>query len=185
LSVLSYSGPAIALHWLVAALLFLTVPLGLYMTGLPFSPQKLQLYAWHKWIGVTVFLLAAVRLAWRLTHRPPPHEPSVPAWQRGAADAAHALLYVLLFAVPLSGWLYSSAVGVPTVYLGLWQLPDLVTRDRELAETLKLVHKSLNVSLAALVLLHVGAVVRHQFVLRNGVLARMAPFVRPRHGARS
>lgn len=184
MSAAGYTTTAVALHWLVAGLVLFTAPLGLYMTGLPLSPHKLQVYSYHKWIGVTVFALAVIRVLWRLTHRPPPHDPAVPAWQRGAADAAHVLLYVLLLAVPVSGWLYSSATGVPTVYLGLWQLPDLVTRDRALADTLKLVHKSLNVTLAAIVIVHVAAAVRHHVVLRNGVLTRMAPFVRHPGGRR-
>lgn len=179
-----YTWTAIALHWLVAALVFFTFPLGLYMTGLTLSPHKLQLYSYHKWIGVTIFALAVLRVLWRLTHRPPPHDPAVSAWRRGAADAAHVLLYLLLVAAPVSGWLYSSAVGVPTVYLGLWQLPDLVDRSRELADVLKVVHKTLNVTLAAMVGVHVAAVIQHHVVHRHDVLGRMAPFVRRRKGAR-
>lgn len=180
-----YTGTAIALHWMVAALILATFPLGLYMTELPLSPDKLRLYSYHKWIGVTVFALALARIAWRLTHRPPPHDPPIHAWQRGAADAAHALLYVLLLVVPVSGWLYSSAVGVPTVYLGIWQIPDLLSRDRELADVLKVVHKSLTVTLGALVVVHAAAALKHHFVDRDGVLARMLPSVRSRSGARS
>lgn len=179
-----YTGPAIALHWLVAALVLATIPLGLYMTELPLSPRKLQLYAYHKWIGVSVFLLAVLRLLWRLGHRPPPPPPGLPAWQRRAAQAAHGALYVLIFAVPLSGWVYSSAVGVPTVYLGLWQLPDLVSRNRDLADALKPVHVFLAYAMAALVAIHIGAALKHHFLDRDGVLARMLPFVRPRSGAR-
>src|SRR5512135_3474644 len=103
-----FSVPAIALHWLVAALLVATFPLGLYMTGLPLSPRKLQLFSYHKWIGVTVFALAWLRVAWRL-YRPAPALPhSMAPWQRRAAHAVHGLLYALLIAIPLSGWLYSS-----------------------------------------------------------------------------
>jgi cytochrome b561 len=170
-----YSAPAIALHWLVAALLLATFPLGVYMTGLPLSPRKLQLVAYHKWIGVTVFALAWLRLAWRLYRPAPPHPPSMALWQRRAAHAVHGLLYVLLIAIPLSGWLFSSASGVPTVYLGLWQLPDLVDRDKALAATLRGVHLALNWTLAALVVIHVAAALKHHLADRDGLLYRMLP----------
>ena len=174
-AVVRYGAVAIAFHWLVAAALFVTFPLGLYMADLPLSPRKLTLVSYHKWIGVTVLALMSLRLAWRLTHRPPPLPPAMPAWQRRAATLAHWMLYALLLAIPLSGWLYSSAVGVPTVYLGLWQLPDLVGKDKALAEALKLAHKSLNFTLLALVVVHVAAAIKHHFVDRDGLLARMLP----------
>jgi cytochrome b561 len=179
-----YTATAIGLHWLVAALVLATIPLGLYMTELPLSPRKLALYAYHKWIGVTVFLLAVLRLLWRLTHRPPPHAPGFPAWQRYTAHAAHALLYFLVVAVPVSGWVYSSAVGVPTVYLGLWQLPDLVSRNRDLADALKLVHNWLAYGLTAIVAVHIAAALKHHFIDGDGVLARMVPHRRFRSGGR-
>ena len=171
-----YGAVAIVLHWLVAAALFVTFPLGLYMADLPLSPRKLTLVSYHKWIGVTILALMSLRLAWRLTHRPPPLPLAMPAWQRRAATLAHWMLYGLLLAIPLSGWLYSSAVGVPTVYLGLWQLPDLVGKDKALAEALKLAHKSLNFTLLALVVVHVAAAIKHHFVDRDGLLARMRPW---------
>jgi cytochrome b561 len=169
-----YGGVAIALHWLVAGAILVTFPLGLYMVELPLSPRKLQLVSYHKWIGVTVFALMCVRLVWRLTHAPPA-PPPMPAWQRRAAAGAHWGLYGLLLAIPLTGWLYSSAAGVPTVYLGLWQLPDVVGKDKALAEGLKLAHQSLNFALLALVVVHVAAALKHHFVDRDGLLARMLP----------
>jgi cytochrome b561 len=171
-----YGGIAIALLWLVAGAIFATFPLGLYMADLPLSPRKLQLVSYHKWIGVTVLALMCLRLAWRLTHRPPPLPAAVPAWQRRAAMIAHWALYVLLLAIPMSGWLYSSAAGVPTVYLGLWQLPDLVAKDKALADALNLAHKSLNFVLLGLVVVHVAAALKHHFVDRDGLIARMQPW---------
>jgi cytochrome b561 len=171
-----YSGVAIGLHWLVAGAIIATFPLGLYMADLPLSPRKLQLVSYHKWIGVTVFALMCVRLAWRLTHRPPSPLPTMPAWQRRAAFVVHWALYVLLLAIPVSGWTYSSAAGVPTVYLGLWQLPDLVAKDKALADLLRLAHVALNFILLALVVAHVAAALKHHFVDRDGLLARMRPW---------
>ncbi len=173
-----YTATAIGLHWLGAALVLAGFCVGLWMTGLEFGPLKFRVYAYHKWIGVTVFLVALLRLAWRSRHPPPPPV-AMPSWQRRAAAVAHGLLYALMLAVPASGWLYSSAAGVQTVWLGLVPLPDLVAKDKELAAALKVVHLSLNASLAALVLLHVAAALKHQFVDRDGLLARMCPGRRP------
>jgi cytochrome b561 len=171
----TYTRTAIALHWAVALLIFVAFPLGIYMQDLPLSPQKLKLYAYHKWIGITVLLLAATRLAWRLRHPAPPPPARMPAWQRRAAGAVHAALYALMLAVPLSGWTMSSAKGVPTVWLGWLRLPDLVPKDEALGEALRLLHFGLNLALATLVIVHVAAALKHRFVDRDDVLQRMLP----------
>lgn len=170
-----YTRTAIGLHWLVAAAIVGTFGLGLYMHELPFSPDKLKLYAWHKWAGVSIFLLVLARIVWRLSHRPPAPPASMPGWQRQAAEGVHLLLYVLMLAVPLTGWLMSSAKGVPTVWFGVLPLPDLVGKDKALGELLATVHKILNLGMAALVLVHAGAALKHHFVDRDEVLARMLP----------
>jgi len=175
-----YTATAIALHWLAAMLILGNVAFGLYMVDLPLSPAKLRYYSWHKWVGVTVFLLSAARLLWRLAHRAPPLPVTMPAWQRTAAHGSHVLLYVLFFAAPLSGWLFSSAAGFPTVYLGLVQLPDLVEKSRELAEALKVVHRAATWSLGTLAVIHAAAALKHHLVDRDDVLARMIPPFRPR-----
>ena len=170
-----YTGPAMTLHWLAALLIFCGFSLGLFMTGLEFSPAKFRYYAWHKWIGTTVFLLAAIRLAWRAAHPVPPLPAGMPAWQIRASHAAHALLYVLMLVIPLSGWIYSSSTGVSVVYLGLVPLPDLIPKDRETARILLVVHQTLNFTLATVVVLHIAAALKHQFIDRDGLLARMLP----------
>ena len=170
-----YTGTALALHWLTALLIFCGFGLGLFMTGLEISPDKLRYYAWHKWLGITVFLLATARLAWRAAHRAPPLPETMPAWQIRASRAAHVLLYVLMVAIPLSGWIYSSSTGVSVVYLGLVPLPDLIPNDREIAKILLLLHKALNYLLAAVVTVHIAAALKHHFVDRDDVLARILP----------
>ena len=169
-----YSAAAIVLHWLTALLVVAGFKLGLSMVGLPFSRQKLQWYAWHKWIGITIWLLTWGRLAWRWRHPAPPME-LMPAWQQRAAVVTHALLYALLVAIPLSGWLYSSATGVQVVYLGLLPLPDLVPKDKAMADVLRGVHVTLNFTLLALVCIHGAAALKHHFVDRDAVLIRMLP----------
>ena len=170
-----YTAPAIALHWLIAVGLVGSFALGLYMSDLPLSPTKLQLYAWHKWAGVTLFMLVWVRLAWRLGHRPPSLPARMPALLRSAVAAAHGLLYVLMLAIPVTGWLMSSAKGVPTVWFGVLPLPDLVARDTALGDLLALTHKTLNFTLLGLVVAHAAAALKHHFVDRDDVLTRMLP----------
>jgi len=177
---LRYTGLAIGLHWLIAIGLVGCFALGLYMHELPLSPQKLKLYSWHKWAGVTLFFLVALRLAWRLTHRPPEMPAGMPAWQRMAATATHHLLYILMFAVPLTGWLMSSAKGFQTVWFGVLPLPDLLEKNRELGKVLEEVHEVLNFTMAALVVAHLGAALKHHFLERDDVLTRMLPFLSPR-----
>jgi len=173
-----YTRTAIALHWAVALLIFANLPLGVYMHDLPLSPIKLRLFSYHKWIGVTVFLLAVLHTSWRFTHRPPPLPDTMPRWEKLAGRATHYLLYALIFAVPLSGWLMSSAKGVQTVWFGVLPLPDLVGKNKELGDLLKEVHESLNFTMLGLVLVHVGGALKHYFIERDGILARMIPFLR-------
>jgi cytochrome b561 len=168
-----YTTPAIVLHWLMAMLIFAAFPLGLYMVDLPLSPDKLKLYSYHKWIGVSVFLLVAIRLGWRLTHTPPALPGDIAAWQRRASAVVHGLLYLLMIVIPLSGWLMSSAKGFQTVWFGVLPLPDLIEKNRELGELLAGVHKVLNFTLLALVILHVGAALKHHFIERRPFLQRM------------
>ena len=169
-----YTGLAIALHWVLALAIVGSFSVGVYMTELPISPQRLKLYNWHKWAGICILALSALRLLWRLTHRPPADVP-MPAWQQRASHAVHGLLYVLFFAVPLAGWAYSSAAGFPIVVFGVLPLPDFVSPDKALAEAIKPLHKILAFTLAALVLAHVGAALKHHFVDRDGLLDRMRP----------
>ncbi len=170
-----YTWPAMALHWLVALLIFGLFPLGLYMSDLPLSVLKLQLYAWHKWFGITVLLLVVLRLGWRAGHRPPELPASIPRWQQRVAEGLHGLLYVLILSIPLSGWMLSSAAGVRVVWWGVLQLPMLLPASKPLAHALALVHATLNYTLAALVAVHVAAAIKHQFIDRDGVLSRMLP----------
>jgi cytochrome b561 len=170
-----YTPAAIALHWIVAALILVNLALGLYTVDLPLSPQKLRYFSFHKWIGVTVFTLAAARLLWRLGHEPPAMPAAMAPWERRVAMSTHALLYALFFAAPLTGWLFSSASGFQTVYLGLLPIPDLLSKDKPLADALRLAHKSINYTMAAVIVLHAAAALKHHFVDRDDVLRRMLP----------
>jgi cytochrome b561 len=172
-TVTRYSSVAIAFHWVLALAIVGAFGMGVYMSDLPFSPQRLKYYNWHKWAGVTILALSALRLLWRLTHRPPPDLPA-PAWQKLAAHATHWALYALFFAVPLVGWAYSSAAGFPIVWFGVLPLPDFVSPDKVLAEAIKPWHGYLAYALATLVLLHIAAALKHQFIDRDGLISRMS-----------
>ena len=169
-----YSSTAIALHWLMALAILGNFCVGLYMADLPMSMMRLKLYNYHKWAGATILALAALRLLWRLTHRPPAELPA-PQWQRTAATATHWGLYALFFAVPLVGWAYSSASGFPVVVFGVLPLPDFVAKNHALAEAIKPWHGDLAWVLVALVGLHVAAVGKHMIIDRDGLLRRMMP----------
>ena len=169
-----YSGTAKSLHWLMALLIAGLMALGLYMHELPLSPQKLQLYSWHKWAGVTVFALLLVRVAVRIAF-PPPLPAGMSRGQQLSAHAGHLALYLLMLAIPVSGWLMSSAKGFQTVWFGVLPLPDLVGKDKALGELLAEVHETLSWMLVALVAVHAAAALKHHFIDRDDVLARMLP----------
>jgi cytochrome b561 len=173
-----YGTVARVLHWLLAALIVGSFCVGLYMAGLPFSPLRLRLFNWHKWAGITILTLSALRLLWRLTHPPPPLGARIvaamPGWQLSAYRGTHLLLYLLFFVVPLLGWAYSSALGVPIVLFGVLPLPDFVPVDKEFAEqVLKPMHQASAFTLAAVVVVHVGAALKHRFVDHDDLLRRM------------
>ena len=172
-----YTPTAIFLHWLVALGLVGTFALGFYMEGLPLSPNKLKLYSWHKWAGISLLGLVVVRLAWRLTHRVPELPATMGPAARFLAHAGHWLLYVLMLAIPVSGWLMSSAQGVPVVWFGVLPLPDLVSRDAALGALLRDIHVTLNYTLLVVVIGHVAAALQHHFIKKDTVLARMLPFI--------
>ena len=170
-----YNNTAIALHWLIALLIFVAFPLGWYMSDLQLSPTKLQLFSYHKWIGVTVLVLALIRVIWRFTHTPPALPDSISKLQQMGSHVVHGILYLLLFAVPISGWLMSSAKGFKTVLFGVLPLPDLLDKDKALGHLLEVVHQSLNYILLLLVVLHVAALIKHRFIDHDDVLTRMLP----------
>jgi cytochrome b561 len=170
-----YCGVAQALHWLVAALVLSQFGLGWWMSDLPLSQLKFDLYQLHKSLGLTIFALVVVRLAWRLGHPPPPLPTGLPAWERTAARTTHALFYVLLLVQPLIGLLQSNAANFPVVVWGILPVPALIGSDEGFAETLVEVHETVASVLLVLIALHVAAALRHHFLLKDDVLRRMLP----------
>jgi cytochrome b561 len=167
-----------AFHWTIVALVATQVVLALIADDLPAGMQKLALLARHKSVGITILLLAVARLAWRAANPVPELPSTLKPYERALARCTHFALYALLFAMPLTGWMMSSARGFPVSWFGLVQLPDLVPTDRGLYETFHDTHEMLARVLGVAVLLHVVGALKHHFVLRDGVLRRMLPFNR-------
>jgi len=174
----SYGTFAVAMHWLLAVLIVCTFLIGLSMVDLPLSPQRLRLFNWHKWLGMCVLALSAARLLWRASGHPAPPLPAhTPPWQRQAYRATHLVFYALFFLVPLLGWAFTSAIGVPVVWFGVLPLPDFVPRDKLFGEeVLAPLHEASSYLLAAIVCVHVAAAFKHQFVDRDHLMARMWPW---------
>ncbi len=170
-----YGATAQLAHWLTAVLLVVVFTLGFYMVDLKMSPTKLKLFSYHKWIGVSIFMLVLLRLAWRWRVPPPALPATMPAWTQRAAEITHRLLYLLVILVPLSGWLMSSAKGFQTVLFGVLPIPDLLDKNAALGAALEQVHWALNKMLLTVIALHVAAALKHAIVDRDGVLQRMLP----------
>lgn len=167
-----------AFHWLMALLLIALVMLGLYMTALPdvgFSTWKIRLIIYHKELGMLVLLLAAPRLLWRIGSALPGLVETLPDWQKVIARFVHLCFYGFMFALPLTGWLMSSAAAIPVSVLGVFTLPDVVPRSDDLFRMLIEVHTWLGYGLIACMLAHIGAALRHHFIWKDDTLRRMLP----------
>jgi len=168
-----YGLIAILLHWLMAMLIFTMLGLGLYMTSLVFSMEKLKLYGWHKELGILILMLAALRLLWRLTSIIPGLPAAMPQWQKLAARAAHLAFYGFMFVMPLTGWLISSAAGLPVSFFGLFILPTLIPADENLRLLFSEMHQWLAYALIATIGAHVAAALQHHFINKDNILRRM------------
>lgn len=164
-------------HWTIATAIVVMGALGLTMVNLPKRPNIIPLYTFHKSLGLTILLLAALRLLWRLFDRRPA-DPTMPNWQLWASRIVHGLLYVLIFAIPLSGWLFDSVSALrPLFWFGLFHVPSLTGGPIPDAKALAhLLHKGLFWLLVAALVLHVGGALKHHFGERDNVLARMLPW---------
>lgn len=171
-----YGAIAVVLHWLMAILIIALAELGLYMVGLPdvgFDTKKITLILYHKECGLLVLILVAPRLAWRLTQIIPQLAAHLPDWQKIVARFVHLTFYALMLALPITGWLMSSAAGIPVSLFGLLTLPDLVPPNEYLFQRLIELHKWLGYGLIFLILVHVGAALRHHFLFKDDTLRRM------------
>jgi cytochrome b561 len=172
-----YTSVAIALHWTIALLIIANLAIGLLHESVLKGTIPL-----HKSIGMLVLLLSIVRLVWRLTHRPPPLPATVKSWEKGLAHAVHWLLYALMILIPLSGWVFTSASPkrYPLSFFGLFPLPPFpVTQDKELSHMIAERHEQFAWAMIALLVLHIGAALKHRFLDRDRTLDRMLPGAGP------
>lgn len=175
-----YTKVAIWLHWLIALTIFGLIGAGFLMQQ-EWMPNRFAIYGVHKSFGMIILALTVLRLLWRLTHRPPALPEQTPSWQRIASRSVHGLFYVLLIAMPLLGWAMTSAsTRAPQVEIfGLISIPDLpIAQGQEEAGRWNSYHGIGAKLMIALIVLHVGAAIKHHFVDKDGVLSRMAPWVK-------
>jgi cytochrome b561 len=169
----TWGAVARGLHWLIALLILAQFVIGNVAEEMKLTPAKLDLFVWHKSIGVTILILAVLRLAWRLGNPPPAPAAGTQRWEQRLAAAAHAVLYGLIFAVPISGWWVSDASRVPFKAFFAVPMPDFIATDREVQEMAAEVHEALIAALLLVVIAHIAAALRHHFLLRDDVLSRM------------
>lgn len=162
-----------AIHWATAGLVFWLFYLGWTMVDLPLSPQKFLDYALHKSLGLTVLALVILRVLWRRRNAVPPLPDGMARHETILAKAVHHGIYVLLFLIPFTGWLYSSATASPANYFGFFTVPDLIPAGETMAKVLKLIHLYAGYLLALAIALHVGGALKHHFVNRDAILKRM------------
>jgi cytochrome b561 len=164
------------LHWLIVVLIIAQVILANIAEDLPLGMKKLAMFARHKSVGITILVLAVIRLAWRWANPTPELPSTLKPYERVLANVTHAGLYILLFAMPLTGWMMTSARGFPVSWFNLFQLPDFVPKNQSLYNAMKETHDTLALALYAIVFLHVVAALKHHFVLKDDTLRRMLPF---------
>jgi cytochrome b561 len=170
-----WGAVAMTLHWGMAALILATTPLGWTAVEWPLSRTKITLFAWHKSIGIALLALVALRLLWRAIDRAPSLPETMSPLERALARASHGALYALMVAMPLSGWVINSAANFPFKVFGLFPLPAIAAPSKATQRLAEDVHLALFWALAALLVVHVAAALRHHFVLRDRVLLRMLP----------
>lgn len=175
-------GPAAKFfHWSTALLIIVMFGLGWLAVSYPMSPTKIQLFNWHKSLGLFILAWVLLRLAWRATHRAPALPAGMSRIERWAARLSHAFLYLLMLAMPASGWVINSAADFPLKWFGLFRVPALVEPDKQLQDAAETIHFTLFWTLLAVVVLHAAAALHHHYVRKDDVLRRMLPFAgRPR-----
>lgn len=170
-----YGVVAQTLHWAIVALIIAQFLLANKAADLPLGVAKINTLAQHKSIGITILALAIVRLIWRWCNPIPSTPAGVPAWQRVAGRISHTLLYVLLLALPVVGWLMSSARSFSVSWFGWVTLPDLIGRNEAAFQALRNTHEILAKTLFIVAVVHMAAALKHHFIDKDDVLARMIP----------
>jgi len=167
-------------HWLIFIVILCLLIIGFNMTDMPNSPDKFKLYGLHKATGIAVLWLVFFRLIWKSVNISPELPDSMDSWQKAAAKASHFALYILIIAMPLSGWALSSAAGFPVSVFGLFTMPNIVAPNKELLSMLREAHEIIAYLIIIVVIAHATAALLHHFYYKDNVLIRMLPFVKGR-----
>ncbi len=171
----AYGGIAKFFHWAIAVLIIGMIAVGLIMSDMENSPDKFKLIGLHKEFGIVILILACMRLGWKIIDISPLFPDSIHRISKFGAKAVHFLLYVFMFAMPVTGWLMSSAAGFPISFFGLFVLPSLVSPDKKFAHDMAELHEILAWILIVLISLHVLAALLHHFYYKDNILLRMLP----------
>lgn len=171
-----YGIVAIIFHWTMAVLIIFLLTLGIYMVNLPISLLKLKLFGWHKEWGILALILVSLRLGWRFNNIVPRLPDSISVWQKRAAHGMHWVFYICLFALPITGWMISSAANLSVSFFGLFILPDLIAPNPDLQKTLEWIHQWIGYALILFICLHIAAALKHHFINKDNVLRRMLPW---------
>lgn len=162
-------------HWLIVALIVAQYVLAQIFEDMPLGMAKIKMIGYHKAVGMTILMLALLRLIWRWMNPVPKLPATLKSYERRLAHLSHFLLYLLIFAIPLSGWIMSSVANIPVSYFGAFTFPDLVGPDKSLVDPVKEVHEILNIILLVVAAAHIAAALKHHFILKDDVLRRMLP----------
>src|SRR5271170_403216 len=173
-----YSAVAQGFHWIIAALIVTQFTLAWMADDLPLGARKLGLLARHKSFGMTILMLAILRLLWRLTHRAPALPSGMTPLERVLARVTHTAFYVLLIAMPLTGWMMSSAKNYSVSWFGWFTWPNLIPKNEAAFDFLRSTHEFLSDVLFAIAVLHILAALKHHFWNKDDVLLRMLPFTK-------
>ena len=171
----SYGSVAKGFHWIVGLLMIGLVIVGLIMDDFE-APFKFEVYGWHKALGIAVLALASLRLIWRFMNVQPKSMPTHKPWEKTLAHAAHWALYAAMFIMPLSGWAMSSAGGYPIDFFGLFEVPPLVEKNKELGGIFHEIHEIAGYALIGLIGLHAAGAIKHHVLDKDDTLRRMLPF---------
>lgn len=171
----SWNGVTKFIHWTFVLIILTMAIVGLTMEDIESPGTKIAVIAFHKSLGITALALAAFRLVWRLISKDPPKIPSIPTWQHLIAKVTHALIYVFLFIMPISGWVMNSAKGYPLQWFKLFNIPAITAKNPHLADVAHEIHESAFWVLTALIVMHVGAAFYHHIFQRDATLKRMLP----------
>lgn len=163
------------LHWIIAIIIICLLIFGLYMVKLPISLEKLKFYGYHKEFGILVLMLAVFRTIWRMTDITPLLPDYMPRSQKFAARFVHYLFYVFMFAMPITGWMITSAAGLPVSFFGWFVLPNLISTHDSTQIAFTQIHKWLGWALIGIIALHILATIHHYIFYKDNLLRRIWP----------